>query len=98
MKILAKLILRCSNNIVLKSFDSLQFTGRLSRFVDEGVATSSALQHFNIRKTVVRLDFLDHSLAFNTIKPARIVKKVADLGFSLPLVTGHRQTTGGESG
>ncbi|XDV41036.1 hypothetical protein PO909_009977 [Leuciscus waleckii] len=82
MKCLEKLVLRHINSVVPDTVDPLQFAYRPNRSVDDAVAMTLhfTLQHLDRTGTYVRMLFLDYSSAFNTIRPGKLIVKLADLG------------------
>ncbi|KAK7939451.1 hypothetical protein WMY93_002777 [Mugilogobius chulae] len=86
MKCLEKLVLVHLNNIVPDTIDLLQFAYRPNRSVDDAVSVAlhHVLQHLDYSGTYVRTLFLDYSSAFNTIRPVRLIEKLAELGIPTP--------------
>ncbi|KAK7879986.1 hypothetical protein WMY93_033333, partial [Mugilogobius chulae] len=86
MKCLEKLVLVHLNNIVPDTIDPLQFAYRPNRSVDDAVSVAlhHVLQHLDYSGTYVRTLFLDYSSAFNTIRPVRLIEKLAELGIPTP--------------
>ncbi|KAI4891286.1 hypothetical protein NFI96_003881 [Prochilodus magdalenae] len=64
--------------------DPHQFAYRSNRSKDDAVALTvhSALTHLDRKNTYVRTLFIDYSLVFNTIIPAKLIPKLTDLGLN----------------
>ena len=86
MKCLEELVLTHINNTIPDTVDPSQFTYRPNRSVDDVVAIAlhHTLQHLDNSRTYVRMIFLDYSSAFNTIRPGKLIGKLADLGVPTP--------------
>ncbi|KAK7886084.1 hypothetical protein WMY93_025705 [Mugilogobius chulae] len=86
MKCLEKLVLVHLNNIVPDTIDPLQFAYRPNRSVDDAVSVAlhHVMQHLDYSGTYVRTLFLDYNSAFNTIRPVRLIEKLAELGIPTP--------------
>lgn len=86
MKCLEKVVLTHINHMIPDTVDPLQFAYRPNRSVDDAVAIALhyTLQHLESSKTYGSMLFLDYSSAFNTIRPGRLIMKLADLGVPTP--------------
>ncbi|CDQ58637.1 unnamed protein product [Oncorhynchus mykiss] len=64
------------------TLDPLQFAYRPNRSTDDAISTTlhTALTHLDKRNTNVRMLFIDHSSAFNSIVPSKLVIKLEMLG------------------
>lgn len=87
MKCIEKLVLTHINSFIPDTADPFQFACRPNRSVDDAVAfvLHHALLHLDYNRTYVRMLFIDYSSAFNTIRPAKLIVKLTDLG--LPATT-----------
>lgn len=87
MKCLEKLVLTHINSFIPDTADPFQFAYHPNRSVDDAVAfvLHHTLLHLDYNRTYVRMLFLDYSSAFNTIRPAKLIVKLIDLG--LPATT-----------
>ena len=48
----------------------------------QSIALHTSLSHLDERKTYVRMLFIDHSSAFNTIVPTKVITKLRTLGLN----------------
>ncbi|XP_024121111.1 uncharacterized protein LOC112142095 [Oryzias melastigma] len=82
MKCFEKLVRRHITAALPPGLDPHQFLYRENRSTEDAIATAlhAALSHLEQRGSYVRMLFVDHSSAFNTILPHKLVAKLEDLG------------------
>jgi hypothetical protein len=87
MKCFERLVMAYINSILPDTLDPLQFTYRPNRSTDDAIsiALNTALSHLDKRNTYVRLLFIDHSSAFHTIVPTKLITKQKTLGLNTSL-------------
>ena len=66
------------------TLDPLQFDYHPNRSTDNAITVSlhTGLSHLDKRNTYVRMLFIDHISAFNTIVPSKLIIKLEDLGLN----------------
>ena len=89
---LTSVIMKCFERLVKDhitstlpdNLDSLQFAYSPNRSTDVAIAITlhNALFHLDKRNTYVRMLFIDHSSAFNTIVPSKLIIKLRALGLN----------------
>lgn len=73
---LTSVIMKCFERVIKKHIcDPLQFAYRAKRSTDDAIALAvhTSLSHLERGNSYVRMVFIDYSLAFNTIIPAKLV-------------------------
>jgi hypothetical protein len=80
MKCFERLVLKHIKALLPPDFDPHQFAYRCNRSVEDAIclALHTILQHLEKPSTYVRILFIDYSLAFNTIVPAKLHSKLLD--------------------
>jgi hypothetical protein len=71
------------NTIIPDTLDPLQFTYRPNRYTDDAmsIALHTALSHLYKRRTLL----IDHSSAFNTLVPIKLINKLRTLELNTSL-------------
>jgi hypothetical protein len=87
MKCFERLVMAQINTSIPETLDPLQFAYRPNRSTDDAIsiALHTALTHLEKRNTYVRILFIDHSSAFNTIVPSKLITKLRTLGLNTSL-------------
>ena len=72
MKCFERLVMAHINTIIQETLDQFQFAYRPNRSTNDviSIALHTALSHLDKRNTYVRMLFIDHSSAFDTIVPS----------------------------
>lgn len=73
--------------------DPMQFAYQLKRGVEDATLTllNKIFSHLDIYSTHVRILFMDFSLAFNTVQPHLLLKRLIDLNTNSSLVLWIRE-------
>ena len=87
MKCFERLVMTHINTIIPETLNPLQFAYCPNRSIDNAISTTlhTALSHMDKRNTYVRMLFIDHSSAFNTIVPSKLITKLRILGLNTSL-------------
>jgi gmma-aminobutyric acid receptor subunit gamma/cGMP-dependent protein kinase 2 len=89
---LTSVIMKCFERLVKDyitstfpaTLDPLQFAYHPNRSTDDAISITlyTALSHLDKRNTYVRMLFINHSSAFNTIVPSKLIIKLEALGLN----------------
>ena len=82
MKCFERLVKDHITSTLPDTLDPLQFAYCPNRSTDNEISITmlTALTHLDKRNTYARMLFIDHSSAFNTIVPSKLVIKLESLG------------------
>ena len=82
IKYFERLVMVHINSILQDNLDPLQFAYLPNSSADDAIALHTAHSHLDKRNTYLRMLFIDHSSAFNTIVPTKLITKLRTVGLN----------------